>query len=157
MTKIIVLAVVAILVAAAAGLTMGPGYVLIQKSFENKGGSSYFESNTSIPGFGTSNIWNEATSNSPNSEISVYEKVELGDPGCCMKGCVELDKVVKVEWDKAAVLGAEDTVVYGWLDENAKWYTDSEYSSGKVFEKVEIDKFVFPGPPTPPCKPPICQ
>jgi hypothetical protein len=155
MTKIVVIAVVAILIAAAAGCAIGPGYVLIERAFNNTGGSSLFEANTSIDGFGHANLYNEAKSFEPCSSVNVYEKVELGDPGCYSGGCTELEKTVAVNWEKSAVFGTEDTVVNGWMDEDSTWYTDPDVkSTGNMYEHVKVDKFVAPTPvipPIPPC------
>lgn len=155
MTKIIVLAVVAILIVAGAGLVLSPSYVLIEKAFSNKGGSSEYESNTSINDFGYSNIANKAKSFYPDSEIYVYEKVELNDPEKdCMQGpCLELTKTIGVEWTKSAVDGSEDTKVYGWVDEDNTWKTDPCVpSTGYMIENLEINKLKIPSfPPKPPC------
>jgi hypothetical protein len=156
MKKIIVLAVVAILVFAAAGLTLSPAYVLIERQFVNAGGSSEYEANTSITDFGHADIYNKATSFCPDSSIALYNKVELGDPDdACLQGpCVELEKVVQVEWNKSAVTGNEDTLVYGWMDEDSAWSTDpSVPSTGFMVEQVKINKIDISGPPCPPSPP----
>lgn len=143
MKKIIVLALVAILIAAAAGWALGPGYVKIVTDFQNTGaGVAGVESYTDVYGFGQVNLNAGGVGHESWSEISVYESVEVGDPGCWQGGCVELDKTVAMNWKAAAVSGEENTNIYNFGTDYTAWGADG---TGSIYKNVQVDKYLYGG------------